>query len=217
MRSPAKTLQVARTQAKSSSHPIVSKSKKSSPKKAQVIPVAVRTLSPPTATESEASSPAPTKIEVVHIPINGKSRPKIINVPLIDNPGNALNTYTAEREWELQHIPDLRSYSATFNWRFRFLVDANMKFEGSAILDGWEGMYYAYRCVESGAGLPVNEHFEPVRKVQPYGDVFVFRLKRWSESGAAEYGTMERDFLLNYAHHGVARSILCSIAACEAI
>ena len=74
-----------------------------------------------------------------------------------------------------------------------------------------------YKCVEFEAGLPVDEHFEPVNKVRPYGDVFVFRLKEpgYSKSGRTEYGTMEKNFLQNHAHNGVAKAILASLAACK--
>ena len=76
-----------------------------------------------------------------------------------------------------------------------------------------------YKCVEPVAGLPMNEHFESVNKVRPYGDVFVFRLKEpgYFKAGMTEYGTMEKDFLQNYAHDGVARAILAALAACKPV
>lgn len=157
-------------------------------------------------------------VEVVHIPAHGNSPDdlQIIKLSTIEiDHKNAPNTYTAKIEQRLKDVPNIRDYECLFKWDSRSLVDANIK--GTGIPKGWGGMYLVYKCVESVAGLPVNEHFEPVNTVRPYGDVFVFRLKEpgYVKSGMTEYGTMEKDFLQNYAHNGVARAILAALAACK--
>ena len=159
-------------------------------------------------------------VEVVHIPAHGNSPDDLqiiklstIEIDHIKTP----NTYTAKIEQRLKHIPNIRDYKALFKWDSRSLIDANIN--GTGIPKGWGGMYLVYKCDESGAGLSVNEHFESVNKVRPYGDVFVFRLKEpgYVRSGMTEYGTMEKGFLQKCADNGVAGAILVALAACKPV
>ena len=60
-------------------------------------------------------------------------------------------------------------------------------------------------------GFRANEHFRPVAGVRPYGDVFVFRLKKSgsAKSGSAKCGRMEYDFVKSYLHlRGQCKTVL---------
>ena len=194
------------------SHPIVSKSKTLPPKKVQAIPLSAEESSVPTAIQLEESPP--TQAEVVHIPTEGLLN--MIHLPLLKvGEENAPNAHTADAERRLEDVPNIKDYAGTFRWDSRSLVEVIV--EGNAANHGWEGTYLVYKCVKPDVGLPVNENFEPIEGVRPYGDVFVFRLKnpKGVKTERVEYGKMKSDFLRNYYHNGVTRGILCGLAACE--
>lgn len=157
---------------------------------------------------------SPTTVEVVYIPAACDSHIHIIEVPLIENPGNAPDPDALRKEQRLQRIPDLRTYKDTFYWDSRSLFDPAIR--GNAIPKKWAGIYLVYKCVESGTGLPVNWNLEELPNVRAYGDFFVFRLKEpgYLKSGRTKYGEMDEDFLLNYKHekNGVARNMLHILA-----
>ncbi len=191
---------------------MASKSKTLTPKKPQAIPVPVEESSLPTAIQLEESPP--TEVEVVHIPAEGPL--KMIFLPLLKvGKENAPNAHTAEAERWLGHVPNIKNYEGRFRWKSRSLVEVIV--DGNAAKHGWGGTYFVYKCVKPDVGLPVNDKFEPIEDVRPYGDVFVFRLKNSGgvKSERVEYGNMKRDFLRNYDHNGVAKAILCGLAAFE--
>ncbi len=194
------------------SDPMVSKSKTLTPKKRQAIPVPVEEPSLPTAIQLEESPP--TEVEVVHIPAEGPL--KMIFLPLLKvDEENAPNTHTADAERRLKHVPNIKDYRGKFRWKSRSLVEVIV--DGNAAKHDWEGTYFVYKCVKPNVGLPVNEKFEPIEGVRPYGDVFVFRLKDSGgvKSERVEYGKMKRDFLRSYDHSGVAKAILYGLAVFE--
>ena len=129
------------------------------------------------------------ELKIVQIPSDKNSHIEQKGVPLINvGPGGISKDQCKDFEEELGHIPNLQTEDLnnpkTFSWAHRSLARVIVT---DSWVDGWNGEYMMYYCVEAEAKLPPNGHvdriLEPSAKSRGprngpsvvYGDVFVFK------------------------------------------